>query len=166
MTDKFIKSEDFLEEQELVKAPKKKAKSFLLNFFVYVLIVGGIIFGLPRLLTKALNTPYPMAAITSGSMWPALKTGDLVFIKGVYAKEDMKKGDVIVFRNKTNNTLTIHRVIELGDRITTKGDANFKEDAPVDYKDVIGKALTFNGGLLHIPYLGSITVFASNLRQN
>ena len=107
-----------------------------------------------------------MAAITSGSMWPVLSEGDLVFVKGVYEKEDLKVGDIVVYRNKVNNTFTIHRIVKLnGDTFVTKGDANFGEDAPALYSDVIGKALVLLGDKpFHIPYLGSITVFANNLR--
>lgn len=144
---------------------KKKTKSLLVNFLVYVLIVGGIVFGLPRILTKVLNTPYPMAAITSGSMWPALKEGDLVLIRGISDLSEIQVGDIIVFQNRTNSTLTIHRVVKLGDKITTKGDANFNEDAPVDFGDVIGETVIFRKKPLRIPFLGSVTVFASNLRQ-
>lgn len=151
--------------EEIKKKPKKKAKSFLVNFLVYVLIVGGIVFGLPRFLTWALKTPYPMAAITSGSMWPALKEGDLVLIRGISDSSEIQVGDIIVFQNRSNNTLTIHRVVKLGDKITTKGDANFTEDAPVDFADVIGETLVLRGKPIRIPYLGSVTVFASSLKQ-
>jgi signal peptidase I len=107
-----------------------------------------------------------MAAITSGSMWPALKQGDLVFIKGINGKDDLTNGDIIVYRNESNNTFTIHRVVKLGDEyVTTKGDANFNEDAPVEYKYVVGKTVILLGKPLRLPYLGSITVFASNLKR-
>ena len=153
------------EDQKATKKNNGILKA-VLNFAIYFVIIGGIIFGLPKFLSWSLNTNFPMAAITSGSMWPVLKEGDLVFIQGIN-KEDIEVDDIIVYRNKINNTFTIHRVVKLGeDKITTKGDANFREDAPVDYEDVIGRTLTLRGRAIHIPYLGSITVFASNLRQN
>ena len=140
-------------------------KKFIFNLIIYVLIVGGLVFGLPRLLSWSLNTPYPMAAITSGSMWPVLNEGDLVFIKGV-PREVLKVGDVIVFRNESGPGFTIHRIVELDEKtLTTKGDANFDNDAPVKYENVIGRALTWGKGPAHIPYLGSITVAANNLRE-
>ena len=140
-------------------------KRILWDVFTYVAIVAVIVFGLPRFLVWSLGTPFPMAAITSGSMWPALKTGDLVFIQAVN-KEQLEVGDIIVYDNKINNTFTIHRIVKLGEEsITTKGDANFGEDAPVRYDDVIGRTLEVFGGPVHIPYLGSITVFASNLQK-
>ena len=144
---------------------KNRAGRILLDFLIYFVIIGGAVFGLPRFLSWKLNTPFPMAAITSGSMWPALKISDLVFIQGVN-KEDIKAGDIIVYRNKISSAFTIHRVVRIEtDSITTKGDGNFKEDPPIDYEDVIGKTLTFKEKPVRIPYLGSITVFASNFKQ-
>lgn len=150
------------------KPSKKKSrlKSFLWNFFFYVVIIGGIVFGLPRFLVWKLKTNYPMAAITSGSMWPVLKQSDLVFIKGIQNNDQIQVGDIVVFRNRANGTLTIHRVIKLGDKITTKGDANFSEDAPVEYKDVIGETLNWNDNKpVRIPKLGLITIFTNSLRE-
>lgn len=151
--------------QEQVK-PKKKAWRKILNAAIYFVIIFGIVFGLPKFLSWSLHTSYPMAAITSGSMWPVLGEGDLVFVQGISGKEELKIGDVIVYRNKVNNTFTIHRIVKMNeDTLVTKGDANFNEDAPTPYSDVVGKALVLFGDKpFHIPYLGSITVFANNLR--
>lgn len=138
----------------------------VLNITIYLTIIFGIIVGLPRFLTWKLHTTYPMAAITSGSMWPVLKEGDLVFIEGV-AREDIHIGDIIVFQNRTNNTLTIHRVVKLEEeKLTTKGDANFSEDVPAVYSDVIGRTYNIRGKPLRIPYLGSVTMFASSVKKN
>jgi signal peptidase I len=142
------------------------AKNFFINVVIYIAIVAVLVFGLPRFLSSTLQTPYPMAAITSGSMWPALKEGDLVFIQGNITKEELTAGDIVVYRNQGNNTLTIHRIVKLGEEtFVTKGDANFSEDAPARYEDLVGRTLTFFGRSVHVPYLGSITVFASNLRK-
>jgi len=145
----------------------KRAARFVLNLFVYLIIVVGLIFGLPRLLTWALDTPYPMAAITSGSMWPVLNEGDLVFIQGQQPLADLKIGDIIVWRGGEGKGFTIHRIAEInGSEITTKGDANFNADPPIEYDQVIGRALAWKGGKpVHIPYLGSITVLAGNWKQ-
>lgn len=51
------------------------------------------------------------------------------------------------------------------EKLTTKGDANFDEDPPVAYDSVVGRTLTAFRKPIRIPYLGSITVFASNLRK-
>ena len=129
---------------------------FLLNLTIYVAIVAGILFGLPRLLAWQLGTPYPMAAITSGSMWPELKRGDLILIKHV-PEEEIEMGDIIVWQNADG--FTIHRVVELRDKtVITKGDANFAADAPVAYADVVGRMVKLGTKPFRIPYLGLLSV--------
>jgi len=140
---------------------------FALNTFIYIAIVVGLVFGLPRFLSWALETPYPMAAITSGSMWPALNEGDLVFIKGGLKPEDLGVGDIIVWRGADGRGFTIHRVARVhGSEILTQGDANFNEDSPIQFDQVVGRAVEYKSGKpINIPYLGSITVMASNLKD-
>lgn len=156
-------------EQPRLRPPRKKGGRLLhsaLNGMLYILIVGGVVFGLPRILSHTLQTPFPMAAITSGSMWPELKIGDLVLIHGVTKKEDIQVGDIIVYNNRDNHTMTIHRVMELrSTTLVTKGDANFDSDMPARYEDVIGKTVNFSNKPVRIPYMGSITVYASNLKR-
>src|SRR3989344_2420447 len=112
--------------------PKKKKPLWrsIAGWALYLGIIAGIVIGMPKFLAWKLNTSQPMAAITSGSMWPALKQGDLVFIEGVSGKDD----------------------------------ANFPEDAPAKYSDVIGKTYNPFGKPLRIPLMGKITVFASKYR--
>ena len=130
-----------------------------LNIGIYAVIVVGMLYGLPRFLSWYLDTPYPMAAITSGSMWPVLNEGDLVFIEGV-AREQLQVGNIVVWRNE--NGFTIHRVVKLEiDTLITKGDANFSEDEPVKYADVVGRVHQFLGRDARLPYFGMITVYAS-----
>jgi signal peptidase I len=143
-----------------------KRKWGIWGTLLYIVVLIGIVLGLPRFLSWSLNTQYPMAAITSGSMWPVLKTGDLVFVQGGIIKADLHIGDVVVYRNRVNNTLTIHRVVKLNDdTFVTRGDANFSDDSPASYADIIGKNLTLFGRPLRIPYLGSITIFANDVRE-
>lgn len=139
---------------------KHKTKKFLKSFIGWVLYLGflaGLIYGIPKGLSYALRTEYPMASITSGSMWPALKRGDLILVKGINDKEEIKEGDIIVYKNPKG--FTIHRVIKLNeDTLVTKGDANNVKDKPVKYEDVIGKLLTSNGKPVRIPFLGSVSL--------
>ncbi|MEK7493633.1 MAG: signal peptidase I [Patescibacteria group bacterium] len=152
-------------------APKKKHRVMraVVNVIVYILIIASITVGIPKFLSWYLDTPYPMATITSGSMWPALKEGDLVFIKGIRDRAQVQIGDVIVYRNRENNTFTIHRVVALGnDEITTQGDANFTKDAPVKYEDVVGETFKVYGKSIRLPSVGFVTMYASskvNLQQ-
>jgi len=126
-----------------------------IGWILYIVILVGLVYGIPKGLVYALKTDYPMASITSGSMWPELKKGDLILIKGVDSKEEIKTDDVVVYKNPKG--FTIHRVIRMGeDTLVTKGDANNVEDAPVRYEEVIGKPLTINNKTFRIPFLGKI----------
>lgn len=143
----------------------KKGIKILINLSIYAAIVSAVVYGLPRFLSWSLKTPYPMAAITSGSMWPSLKEGDLVFIKGSLKKEDLKVSDIVVYRNDKGGSFTIHRIVKLSENdFTTKGDANFQEDNPIPYDRLIGRALALSKKPMRLPYLGSITVMANNLK--
>lgn len=153
------------EETTVQQTTKKKKRNpvirFVANFLIYVAIVVGVVFGFPRLLSAVLHTPYPMAAITSGSMWPAMKEGDLVFIEGI-SKSDVKIGDVVVFRNSSGPGFTIHRIVKLDENtFTAKGDANFTDDEPVPYDHIVGRAINVFGKPARLPYLGFVTVYAT-----
>ncbi len=137
-----------------------KAVRTILNFLVYIAIVGGIVWGLPQFLSWKFGTPYPIAAITSGSMWPILHEGDLIFIRAV-PKNELNVGDVVVWQN--DKGFTIHRIVKLEEkRLVTKGDANFKNDEPVAYAEVVGRTLVWSENKpVRIPYLGFISVFGA-----
>lgn len=145
----------------------KKIRNFVLNAAIYIGIVVAVLWGAPKLLTYELGTEYPMAAITSGSMWPALKEGDLILIKAT-AKESMKIGDIIIWKsNETAGGFIIHRVARLDrDTFTTKGDANFTEDTPVRYENIVGKTIMFREKPLRIPYLGFISKLGNTLKKS
>jgi len=132
----------------------------IITWIVYIAVLVGLIYFIPKGLAFALKTEYPMAAITSGSMWPALKKGDLVLIKGIEDKKEIKEGDIVVYRNPKG--FTIHRVIKTEENILiTKGDANNVSDPAIKYEEVIGKTLCFNNKILRIPLLGNISIFFS-----
>src|SRR3989344_3529072 len=107
----------------------KSVLKFFLNVLVYAMIVAGVVWGAPRFLSWKFGTEYPIASITSGSMWPELHRGDMIFIEAV-PREALKAGDVVVWSNPGG--FTIHRLVELREAtFVTKGDANFKNDDPV-----------------------------------
>jgi len=135
----------------------KKTTKKIIGWVCYLAVLVGLVVGTPRLLSFALKTPYPMASITSSSMWPALKRGDLVFIKGVGSRGNIEVGDVIVYNNSLG--FTIHRVVELNqETLITKGDANNTPDAPVKYGEVIGRAVKWGEEPFRIPWLGHISI--------
>lgn len=87
------------------------------------------------------------AIVTSGSMEPTFKKGDLVFMQNILVKP--KNGDILIYPDPQGNiagdrpiTVT-HRVVDInGDVLRTKGDNNPAIDSwKVDKKDVLGKAI-------------------------
>jgi len=72
--------------------------------------------------------------IASGSMFPALKKGDIVVVERA---DRVKRGDVAVFYD--HDMLISHRVVTVSDfLIKTKGDALDYYDQPVPLRDVVG----------------------------
>jgi signal peptidase I len=125
------------------------------SFLLYLAFIGGAIYYIPQILSWALDTPHPMAAVSSQSMWPTLKKGDLIFVQGVDNPEDLQVGDIIAFQHPKG--MTVHRVVEIdGDLITTQGDANPVEDKPIRFDQVVGRVLTIGGHLIKVPHVGSI----------
>jgi signal peptidase len=148
---------------EIIEKPKKKLWRRILGWVIYLAILVALVWGTPKALSKYLDTDFPIAAITSGSMWPTLKTGDMVLIRGVHGKNDIKIGDVVVYKNPSTSSgqaeFTIHRVVKMTDtKFTTKGDANDVEDTPVGYDKLVGRTVTVGGNPLRIPYLGNISI--------
>ncbi len=134
----------------------KRIIKVIIEWIVYLIIFLTIVYGTPKLMVKILHTDSPIASITSSSMWPALKEGDIVFIKGISGKADVKAGDIVVYKNERG--FTIHRIIEMGeDTLTTKGDANNVNDAPVTYDKLIGKTVNYKDKPIRIPYLGKLS---------
>jgi signal peptidase I len=88
--------------------------------------------------------PFRPSVVGSGSMTPALHTGDMVVVVKVPAAQ-IKIGDIIEYR-KDATTNIIHRVIDIdrsnGLAFITRGDANNTADEnPVDPENVIGRVL-------------------------
>ena len=76
-----------------------------------------------------LATDYPLVYVASNSMYPTLRVGDLLFVKGV-KPEDIRVGDVVIFIKPTGTgERIVHRVVSIKRvdgkvLITTKGDNN------------------------------------------
>lgn len=126
----------------------------LLLWLVFIVGVVGAIYFIPMVLSRTLATDEPMMTVTSNSMWPVIKRGDLVFIKAV-EPDDIEIGSVIVFRH--GEGMAVHRVVEMTAwTITTRGDANTEADNPISYGDVIGRVPTIGNSLVKIPFVGNI----------
>jgi signal peptidase I len=136
------------------KAPPKPFRRL-----VRALGIGSFAFGV--LVAAAVTVPvlfgYQAFTILSGSMEPAIGTGDVVVVDEI-APLDARVGDVVSFRSPDNPTkILTHRVVEVraaGNevRFATKGDAN---DAAERWS--IAEGGTIGRVEYRVPKLGYVT---------
>ncbi len=101
------------------------------------------------------------AIVTSGSMEPSFKKGDLVFMQNILVKP--KVGDIIIFPDPQgliagSRPVTVtHRVVELsGDTLRTKGDNNPALDSwRVNKKNILGEAIILNNKPIVLKDIGA-----------
>lgn len=86
--------------------------------------------------------------VVTGSMSPTMPVGSLVY---VYKSNAYRKGDVVTFKNKTNQIVT-HRIFDIEEgKMITKGDANSRPDLEmISKKQVIGKSF------FAVPHIGLV----------
>lgn len=123
---------------------------WVLLFFVVLITI------VPILSTIKGPALFRMYAVQTGSMEPAIKTGDLIFVK---EEKEYNQGDVITFRSGKglSERVVTHRIDNVNEdgTYTTKGDANSATDYDkVQKEDIIGKYF------LRIPLLGYPINFA------
>jgi signal peptidase len=113
----------------------------------------------------------PLSYVNSGSMTPALSTGDgFVAVPSPIADEP-QPGDVVVYRSEEIEAggLVTHRVVaETEDGFVTKGDANPVTDQqagepPVSRDRIVAQALSVNGHVVALPGLGVISMWLRDL---
>ena len=88
---------------------------------------------------------YSPLIVLTDSMWPDIKSGDLIIVKAT-DPEKVKVGDVIAFfdPDSTGSSVLTHRVVEIirdGDTLAfrTKGDANnAADDTPAPAEKLVG----------------------------
>ncbi|MEM3145723.1 MAG: signal peptidase I [Thermoproteota archaeon] len=126
----------------------KESLNILLNTVLLPVIIVLVFISL---LTTVTGVSSPLAVVEIddtpwyvSSMYPTLYPGDLLILTG---GEDLKVGDIIVYRNPYDkNKNIVHRIIDIvvtsnGEkRYVTKGDHNLGPDwyYPTD-RDIVGK---------------------------
>lgn len=104
-----------------------------------------------------MGRPVFISYITSNSMEPTLKKGDVIFLTPIYL--NLEEGDIIVFNS--NGEWVCHRIfVETSSGYITKGDNNIATDQqsgkdPVKPENIAGKVVTFLGNPLKIPKAGN-----------
>ena len=110
---------------------------------------------------EAQENYYNEFGITGGAIqaWPfktGLNKGDIIIIKGEKFKE-LKVGDIIVFKPKSQNKAVIHRIVKVEDNhIETKGDANIGQ---IGFEQNIKPEQIKGIAIAKLPYLGWIKLF-------
>lgn len=128
------------------------------SFVMEMALVGALAATIPPVLSRVLHTDAPLATITSSSMWPTLKRGDLVIVRGL-GDDAVAPGQIVVYRNSGDDTMIIHRVIEVdGANLVTQGDANTEPDEPISVSDVAGVVPMLGDMPLRIPFIGEIAL--------
>ena len=82
--------------------------------------------------------------------------GDIILLRG---PRDLDIGDIIVFQSGKEHPI-IHRVVDINDKITTKGDNNpgLIRDSELDEENIPEQAI-IGKAYARIPYLGYIKIW-------
>jgi hypothetical protein len=119
--------------------------------------VAGAVLYAPHALGWALNTDYPVAAVSSSSMAPSLLEGELVIIDGVASIEDLSVGDIVAFTH--DRGIAVRRIAGFEDgAILAQADAAPEENLRVPFEDVAGRVLKLGGTQVKLPLLGNIAL--------
>lgn len=95
-----------------------KGKNFLTDFLVPVVVALILAFVINKLIIFKIYIP-------SESMSPTLEVGDQCFATRVYNKDNVKRGDIVVFYSKELDSLLIKRVVGLpGEKVEVKNDGS------------------------------------------
>ncbi|MBK9179183.1 MAG: signal peptidase I [Acidimicrobiales bacterium] len=121
-------------------------------------LLTGVVLAVAALV-PAVVLGWSPTVITSTSMEPALRVGDVVLVDPARA-DRLRPGQVITFRAPESGALRTHRVVEVrGQEVITKGDANGTQDqVPVALVDVVGRAVAV------VPFAGAPMTLASERR--
>ncbi len=100
---------------------------------------------------------YTSASITSGSMMPTLRIGDVV-IAVDYSDDDIAPGTIVVYEDPRKQDLVTHRVVSVNPDGTyvTKGDMNGAPDPdPIPAANIRGTAQWI------VPFVGLLRIWAA-----
>jgi signal peptidase I len=140
-----------------LRAPRFESAGWGIRLLATSAFIAGAVLYTPDALALALDTDYPVAAVSSDSMSPALHEGELVFLRGVDHPGELKVGDIIAF--KYNGGLAVRRVVGFeNDAIVTQADAAPNEHVLVKLESIAGKAIHLAGTQVKLPLLGNISL--------
>ncbi|MBP9718886.1 MAG: signal peptidase I [Candidatus Levybacteria bacterium] len=134
----------------------QKSFRFFFELSLWVCLISLLLIAITTISANShLFGGYKSLLVQSGSMEPAIMTGDIIVIQ---KQPGYLKNDVITFTSQDNRIVT-HRIIgqQNEQRFLTKGDANRSSDSDViSQNDVIGKVVFI------IPKLGYFVGFSKS----
>jgi hypothetical protein len=139
----------------------------LYSLLSLLLLLGFFYFAYQGILMVSLNCETPLMPVISNSMqhWDdswripyegrgdntyrfplqgGFEKGDLVVVRGVSSPSEIRVGDVVVYQRSPGVMPVVHRVwslLENGEVLMVKGDANSLPDPPISFQMVRGKVV-------------------------
>lgn len=148
-------------------APPRVIRGVLLG--AAALVVGTLVGAVLVAVVATRFFDYSVLTVSSGSMAPALRNGDLIIVRPA-AIGDIKTRDIVLFESGGDRIPTVHRVIGVNDvetritdrttgaidvshdyRLVTKGDANPEADSREVTADRLRGAVWFT-----VPHVGAL----------
>lgn len=147
----------YLKANKVIDQRENKIKPiFNTNKFIILKVTGGVVIVVLIGLISGLF-PHHMIGIRSESMEPTINKGDSVIIEKLNKDINIKKGDIISYKDKNN--IIVHRVIDIkNNKYFTKGDNNnVNDNKELKRKDIKGIVR------VRIPYVAWPTIWISEL---
>lgn len=141
---------------------KIQRKNNLFQILTFIIVAMLLIYSCTLIIKKIISPDqipsflgYKNFIISSGSMEPTLKIGDIIIVK---ENEQLSVNDIISFNN-SGNAIVTHRIIEIIEKdnniyYKTKGDANNSSDEELLEKENIEGKYVFK-----IPKVGKAIMF-------
>ena len=120
---------------------------FLLMSLSYLYIVVS-----PKIFKNFYPFGIKTAIVLTGSMEPTLNINDFVILRELKGRVNVN--DIVSYKRPDGKNEVLHRVVSVDKNIViTKGDANNKEDDPIDVMQITGVYVR------KVKYLGKIIAF-------
>jgi len=120
---------------------------FLLMSLSYLYIVVS-----PKIFKNFYPFGIKTAIVLTGSMEPTLNIDDFVILRELKGRVNVN--DIVSYKRPGEKNEVLHRVVRVDKNIViTKGDANNKEDDPIDVMQITGVYVR------KVKYLGKIITF-------
>lgn len=145
--------------QEISKYWEKIKQSRPFDEFYFFAIALILAFGVIQTTGTALDTDRPVVTVTSCSMYPHYKVGDVVVVQGEKF-EDIEEGDIIVFDAESAevNIPVIHRVVvKEEDRLETRGDNTRGQNS---FEKDISPDQVYGTAVFKVPRIGLVKLLA------